>query len=316
MRVIFAGTPGFAVPALRALVHAGHAGHTVALVLTQPDRPAGRGMAAQPGSVKRAAMELGLPIYQPAGLKDAASQARLATAAPDLLIVAAYGLILPQAVLDIPRFGALNIHGSLLPRWRGAAPIQRAIEAGDPRTGVGIMQMEAGLDTGPVLLEASTPIEPADTTGTLHDRLADLGAQVLMQVLADFDRYRRAARPQVATGMTYAAKITKAEAALDWRRPGDALARKVRAFNPAPGAVARLAGVDLKIWDAAAIVSTHNGPVGQVLTVTESGVDVACGTDALRLASLQRAGGKRLTVREYLRGSPIEVGARFDLPPE
>ena len=312
MRVIFAGTPGFAVPALRALVHAGH---DVCLVLTQPDRAAGRGLVAQPSAVKRAALELGLAVFQPIALKDPIDQAQLANLRADVMVVVAYGLILPPAVLDIARYGALNIHASLLPRWRGAAPIQRAVEAGDLQTGVGIMQMEAGLDTGPVLLEVSTPISGNDTAASLHDQLSAIGAQAIVQVLGDLPHYRARARAQSPTGMSYAAKISKDQAQLDWRRDAATLARQVRAFNPAPGAMSRAAGVPIKIAAAEAVVGAHIHLPGQVLTSNKDTIIVACGIDALRLLSVQRAGGKRLTVAEFQRGAPLEVGAHFDLPP-
>ncbi|MEY2633043.1 MAG: hypothetical protein RIR00_1697, partial [Pseudomonadota bacterium] len=268
MKVIFAGTPDFAAAALRALAAAGH---EIPLVLTQPDRPAGRGMNLQASPVKKLALELGLPVFQPRTLRDAETQATLADIAADVMVVAAYGLILPQAVLDQPRFGCINIHASLLPRWRGAAPIHRAIEAGDAETGVCIMQMEAGLDTGPVLARAATPITPDDTCGLLHDRLAALGAGLIAETLP---RLPLPAETQPEAGVTYAHKIDKAEAQLDWRRPAVELERQIRTFNPFPGAQASLAGVGIKLWQASALAD--QGEPGEVLAVERDALIVAC----------------------------------------
>ncbi len=303
MRIVFAGTPEFAAVALRALLAAGHA---VPLVLTQPDRPAGRGMALQPSAVKRVASEAGIAVFQPATLKDAGAQARLCEVAADVMVVAAYGLILPQAVLDLPRFGCLNIHASLLPRWRGAAPIQRAILAGDEETGVCIMQMEAGLDTGPVLLAGRTPIRDDDTAASLHDRLAVLGGELIVDALG---RLPLPAVAQPATGVTYAAKLEKSEAPLDWTQSAEQLARRVRAFNPFPGATAQLDGAPLKIWQAAAVPG--QGEPGVVLAVERDALVVACGSGALRLGELQKAGGRRLGVAQFLAGTPLRPGQRF-----
>lgn len=303
MRIVFAGTPEFAAVALRALLAAGHA---VPLVLTQPDRPAGRGMALQPSAVKRVASEAGIAVFQPATLKDAGAQARLCEVAADVMVVAAYGLILPQAVLDLPRFGCLNIHASLLPRWRGAAPIQRAILAGDEETGVCIMQMEAGLDTGPVLLAGRTPIRDDDTAASLHDRLAVLGDELIVDALG---RLPLPAVAQPATGVTYAAKLEKSEAPLDWTQSAEQLARRVRAFNPFPGATAQLDGAPLKIWQAAAVPG--QGEPGVVLAVERDALVVACGSGALRLGELQKAGGRRLGVAQFLAGTPLRPGQRF-----
>jgi len=312
MRVLFAGTPEFAVTALRA-VHT--AGHQIVLVLTQPDRLAGRGLSQSASPAKRAAEALGLPVFQPTTLKDPGVQERLRAAAPDVMVVAAYGLILPQAVLDIPRFGAINIHASLLPRWRGAAPIQRALLAGDVRTGISIMQMDAGLDTGPVLLVAETPIGPDDTAGTLHDRLAALGARLVVEALDEIAA--GTARPvrQPAEGATYAAKLDKAEARIDWRRSGADIARVVRAFDPAPGAVARFRGTELKIWRAApagAAPDAAGAPAGTVVAASDDGIVVACGDGAVVLTELQRAGGRRLRAAELRRGFAVAVGDRFE----
>lgn len=250
MRLIFAGTPEFASTALQAIIAAGH---EVALVLTQPDRAAGRGMAIHASPVKRLALAHGLAVQQPGSLKNAAVQEQIRAVAAEVMVVAAYGLILPQAVLDVPRLGCINIHASLLPRWRGAAPVQRALLAGDERTGVSIMQMDAGLDSGPVLLCESLPILADDTAGSLHDRLATLGSRLIVEALA---RLPLPARSQAQEGACYAAKIDKAEAMLDWRQPAAHLARRVRAFNPFPGAACLLAGQLLKIWRAEAVAAS------------------------------------------------------------
>ena len=306
MRLIFAGTPEFAASSLRAIIDAGH---RVALVLTQPDRPAGRGMALHASPVKQLALAAGIEIFQPLTLKDADAQARVRAVEADLMVVAAYGLILPQAVLDMPRLGCINIHASLLPRWRGAAPIQRAILAGDSETGVCIMQMEAGLDTGPVLLSAALPIAEEDTSATLHDKLAALGAQLIVDALG---RLPLPASPQPEDGVTYAAKIEKHEAALDWRQPASVLIRRVRAFIPFPGAISSLDGNPLKIWNAEVV--PEGGEPGVVLAADRHGIVVACGEGALRLTELQKAGGKRLPVQQFFAGTPVLAGSRFALP--
>jgi methionyl-tRNA formyltransferase len=308
MRLVFAGTPEFAVPALDALAGAGH---TLAAVLTRPDRPAGRGLAPAASPVKRAAERRRVPVLQPTTLKDEAVQARLAALAPDALVVVAYGLILPQAVLEIPRLGALNVHASLLPRWRGAAPIQRALLAGDRETGVCIMQMAAGLDTGPVLLSEAAPIAPDDTAGTLHDKLAPLGARLLVAALDGLARGTLRPTPQAAEGVSYAAKIEKQESRIDWTRPAVEIERRVRAFDPAPGAAARIRGAEVKIWRAA--VAAARGAPGDVVGVGPDGIVVACGEGALRLEVLQRAGGKRHAAAAFQRGFPIAAGDRFEL---
>ena len=306
MRLIFAGTPEFAALALQAIVAAGH---DVALVLTQPDRPAGRGMALQPSPVKKLALEKGIEIFQPLTLKDVGAQAKIAAVGAEVMVVAAYGLILPQAVLDLPRFGCLNIHASLLPRWRGAAPIQRALLAGDAETGVCIMQMEAGLDTGPVLLREAFTITPDDTSATLHDRLAALGARL---VVAALGKLPLPATPQVLEGVTYAQKIGKAEAVIDWSQSAAELDRHIRAFNPFPGAQAQFGGQTVKLWRATPVEGS--GEYGQILQVDRNRVVVACGSGALAVSELQKAGGKRLAVREFLAGHPLKAGDRFDLP--
>ena len=305
MKLIFAGTPEFAAQALAALIAAGH---QLALVLTQPDRPSGRGMALRPSPVKTLALEHGIEVFQPPTLRDAAAQARLQAVGADAMIVAAYGLILPQAVLDLPRFGCINIHASLLPRWRGAAPIQRAILAGDAESGVCIMQMEAGLDTGPVLLSAALPIAADETAGSLHDRLAELGAGLIVAAL---EKLPLAPTPQADCGVTYAAKIEKSEAMLDWNQSAQQLARQVRAFNPFPGALATLGQLSVKVWRASA--EAGEGSPGTILASDRAGILVACGEGALRLTELQKAGGKRLSAAEFLAGNGLEPGARFVL---
>jgi methionyl-tRNA formyltransferase len=307
LRLIFAGTPEFAATALRSLIAAGH---ELALVLTQPDRPAGRGMKLLPGPVKSLALERGIALRQPATLKDPAEQAVLRALSADLMVVAAYGLILPPAVLDIPRLGCLNIHASLLPRWRGAAPIQRALLAGDARTGITIMQMDAGLDTGDMLLAEAVPIAPDDTAATLHDKLAELGARCIVRALEQLARGTLPRRPQGEAGASYAPKISKQEAALDWTRDAAELARAVRAFDPFPGACAALCGEAIKIWRATPLADAGGGP-GDVLSAGREGIVVACGTGSLRLEVLQRPGGRRVTAAEFLAGHPLAPGARF-----
>lgn len=306
LRVAFAGTPEFAAQALAAILDAGF---TVPLVLSQPDRPAGRGLQLQASPVKQLALERGLSVHQPEKLRDPASHQALIDAA-DVLVVAAYGLILPQAVLDIPRLGCLNIHASLLPRWRGAAPIQRAIEAGDRETGIAIMRMEAGLDTGPTLLVERLPIAGDETAATLHDKLAALGGRLVVDALRRLAELKPT--PQLADGVTYAKKIEKAESALDWRRSAAELDRQVRAFNPFPGAAATLAGATVKVWQATPQIGSATP--GTVLRADERGIVVGCGAGLLCLTQLQKPGGKRLSAGEFLRGFALPAGSRFDLP--
>jgi methionyl-tRNA formyltransferase len=316
LRVAFAGTPEFAAQALQA-IHA--AGHAVPLVLTQPDRPAGRGMKLTPSPVKQVAQALGVPVAQPRSLRldgkfadeARAGQAALAGAAPDVLVVAAYGLILPEWVLALPRLGCLNIHGSVLPRWRGAAPIHRAIEAGDPETGITIMQMDAGLDTGPMLRIEREAIRADDTTGTLHDRLAALGARMIVASLADAARgaLRPVAQPEA--GVTYAHKIDKAEAAIDWSQPAAAIERRVRAFDPFPGANFQCEGESVKLWRADVVDAAGTVAPGTVLEADAGRVVVACGERALALREVQRPGGKRQPVEAWLQGRPLAAGARL-----
>ncbi|MBP8278671.1 MAG: methionyl-tRNA formyltransferase [Propionivibrio sp.] len=306
MKIVFAGTPDFAALSLNALLAAGH---DIALVLTQPDRPSGRGMVLRSSPVKIAAEASGIDVFQPLTLKDPATQERVRAVQADAMIVAAYGLILPQAVLDMPRFGCINIHASLLPRWRGAAPIQRAIEAGDTESGVCIMQMEAGLDTGPVLLSGHVPIAADETAGTLHDKLADMGARLIVETLAKLP-IDAVVQPEI--GVTYAAKIEKAEAQIDWRRPAREIERQIRAFNPFPGAAGTLDGAAIKVWRSELVAAA--APPGTVVSVERSGIVVACGDGGLCLTELQKAGGKRLPVAQFLAGNPIAPGKTFALP--
>ena len=309
LRVAFAGTPEFAAQALDSILKAGYA---VPLVLTQPDRPAGRGMKLSPSAVKQLALAHGIKVDQPEKLRTDAQRARLADCAPDVLVVAAYGLILPKAVLELPRLGCINIHASLLPRWRGAAPIHRAIEAGDAETGITIMQMDEGLDTGAMLLKRSTPILPADTTASLHDRLAALGGECIVEALAALQRSELVATPQPAEGVTYAAKIGRAEASIDWTRPAADIERAMRAFDPFPGAAASLRDTVVKCWSGKVVPGS--GAPGSVLAVDDEGITIACGRDALRCTVLQRPGSKRLPAGEFVRGFPVSIGERFTTP--
>ncbi len=306
MRIVFAGTPEFAVASLGAATR--H--HEVVAVYTQPDRPAGRCRGLMPSPVKLDAIARGIPVFQPESLKTPEAQRQLRDLQPDLMIVVAYGLILPRAVLAIPTHGCWNVHASLLPRWRGAAPIQRAIEAGDSETGVCLMQMEAGLDTGPVLLHQSTPISDTDTGGLLHDRLAEMGARVLSDGLG---LLRAGLKPvpqvQPQAGVTYAHKLDKAEARLDWNQDAAALARRVRAFNPWPVAEAALAGERVRIHGAVPIDDNRGKAPGAVIGASRDGIDIACAQGALRLRVVQREGGKAITAADYL-------NARRDLPVE
>lgn len=313
LRLGFAGTPGFAVPALDALHRTPH---RLAAVFTKPDLPAGRGRHMHSSPVKTRALELGLDIHQPASFKDAAALETLAALRLDALVVVAYGLILPQGALDAPRLGCLNIHASLLPRWRGAAPIQRALLAGDRITGVSIMRMEAGLDTGPVLATRAIPIDPVETAGTLHDRLARLGAELIGPTLDELAAGRAVETPQDAAGVTYAQKVGKSEALIDWREDAAGVLRRVRAFNPTPVAETRWTGRQLRIWEALAAPERPDLPAagpGTVLSASADGIDVACGRGALRITRLQLAGRKALAAAEFLRAHALG-GARFEGP--
>ncbi|MBT9502198.1 MAG: methionyl-tRNA formyltransferase [Burkholderiaceae bacterium] len=307
-KLIFAGTPEFAAVALARLYAAGF---EIALVLTQPDRPAGRGLKLLPSAVKQFALDHGIPVAQPRSLRldgkylDDAQAARqaLLDAGADVMVVAAYGLILPQWVLDLPPRGCLNIHGSLLPRWRGAAPIHRAIEAGDGETGITIMQMDAGLDTGAMLLKEAVVIRPDDSTASLHDRLADLGGRLIVEALQTSELQPT---PQPAEGVTYAHKIEKAESAIDWALPARQIERRLRAFDPFPGASTVIEGEVIKVWRAELV--DQAGPAGTVLALDDTGPVVACGEQALRLTELQRPGGKRQPARAFLQAKPLAPG--------
>ncbi len=303
MRVIFAGTPEFAAAALKTLIAAGH---DIPLVLTQPDRPAGRGMKPRMSPVKEVALAHGLAVAQPDNLKTDEARRPIAEADADVMVVAAYGLILPQAVLDMPRLGCVNIHASLLPRWRGAAPIHRAIEAGDTETGITLMRMDAGLDTGAMLSRAAVPILGTDTTGSLHDRLAELGAAEIVALLPRLAAGQVSATPQDNSLATYAAKIGKEESRLDWSLPAAVLDRRIRAFNPFPGATALWRGEPLKLWRARPVAG--RGQPGAVLEVDKGDFTVACGENALAIQEVQKAGGKRQPVAAFLAGNPLAPG--------
>ena len=305
LRIVFAGTPAFAVPCLRAAAARGE----VVGVYTQPDRPAGRGRQLAPSPVKVEALARQIPVFQPENFKSEAARDQLRALEPDLMVVVAYGLILPQSVLDIPAQGCWNVHASLLPRWRGAAPIQRAIQAGDTESGVCLMKMEKGLDTGPVLLSLSTPISDDDTGGSLHDRLSGLGAEVLSDGLKLLRAgMRPVPQPQPAEGVTYARKLDKSEARLDWTRPAAELANTVRAFNPWPIAEAQLAGERLRIHAARALPGATGKPPGTVVAASRDGIDVACGDGLLRLTVVQRDGGRALPAADYLNARPALAG--------
>lgn len=318
MRLVFAGTPEFARVALEAL-HA--AGHEVVLVLTQPDRPAGRGMKLQASAVKQYALDHNMPVAQPRSLRldgkypdDArAAFAMIEAAQAQAMVVAAYGLILPQWVLDAPKRGCFNIHASLLPRWRGAAPIHRAIEAGDAQTGVTIMQMDAGLDTGDMLMAHELPIVASDTSSSLHDRLAVLGARLMVLALEQAAAGRLKPVKQPAQGVSYAHKIEKTEAPIDWLQPATQIAQRIRAFNPFPGASARVNGETIKIWVAVVgqDVPTSGVECGTILAASNDGIDVAANNSVVTLTELQRPGGKRLGAGDFLRGFALQPGMVF-----
>lgn len=307
LRVVFAGTPEFSVPTLEALLEAGH---DVVAVYTQPDRPAGRGRQLRPSPVKQCAVAHELPVHQPLKLRDETAQLVLAGHAADVMVVVAYGLILPPAVLAMPRLGCINVHASLLPRWRGAAPIQRAVLAGDRETGVTIMQMERGLDTGPMLAREALPIGPTDTAGDLHDGLASLGARLLVTTLARLVDGALTPEVQQEALATYAEKLSKAEARLDWRQPAHELDRQVRALNPWPVAEARLDGAPLRIWRATPLPDRAGSP-GQVLEAGPDGIDVACGTGVLRLLQVQPPGKRAMDAADFANGRAL-TGLQLD----
>jgi methionyl-tRNA formyltransferase len=307
LKIIFAGTPPFAAHALETLL----ANQVeVVAVLTQPDRPAGRGLQMVPSPVKQIALQYGIPVLQPQTLKSAEAQQQLANIPADVMVVAAYGLILPSAVLTMPRFGCLNIHASLLPRWRGAAPIQRAILAGDTETGVTIMQMDEGLDTGAVLLKKSCPISPLDTAHSLHDKLANLGAEAIIETLGELQQGKLVSQLQDPALATYAQKINKTEAKLDWNKSAMELEREVRAYNPVPVAFTSLNGTTLKVWQASTSDESGDEP-GVVMEVNKHGIRVACAQGSLNLEVLQRPSGKALPVSQFIQGFMIKAGDRF-----
>ncbi len=316
LRVIFAGTPVFAAMHLEGLINSEH---QLLAVYTQPDRPAGRGRKLQASPVKQLAEQAGLSVYQPTSLKDEATQLQLSALGADVMVVVAYGLILPQAVLDAPRFGCINVHASLLPRWRGAAPIQRAIEAGDTTTGITIMQMDAGLDTGAMLASVSCPIGPRTSAADLHDELARLGPPLLQQVLADIEGSRNLGHAQDDEQANYAHKILKAEAQIDWDSSAIVLERKIRAFNPFPVCYSKLGGERVRVWQARALPSgvTREAP-GTILRACEDGIVVSCGEGELALETLQLEGGIKLAARQIFNAHQAQfaVGRRFDLPTE
>jgi methionyl-tRNA formyltransferase len=309
MRVGFAGTPDFAATALGAILAAGY---EVPVVLTQPDRPKGRGLKSDPSPVKRLAVEHGVPVLQPATLRSAEAQGALFAVPLDVLVVAAYGLILPLTVLAWPRHGCLNIHASKLPRWRGAAPIQRAIAAGDTLTGITIMQMDAGLDTGPMVEWVDVAIAPRETAGTLHDKLASAGSAAIVAVLARLARDKRlASTPQPTTGVTHAGKIDRAEAAIDWSNPAEVVDRQIRAFDPAPGAVTTFEGNGVKVWRAGWAAGTRGAPPGTVLALTKEGIVVACGHGELRIEEMQPASSRRMCASAFAAGHGVVPGKLF-----
>lgn len=308
MKIIFAGTPVFAASALEALVVAGH---EIALVLTQPDRPAGRGMKTVASAVKLLALEHEIALLQPPTLKSQELHSKLVAFDADVMVVAAYGLILPASVLNIPRYGCLNIHASLLPRWRGAAPIQRAILAGDQETGITIMQMDTGLDTGAMLFKARLAIESSDTTQTLHDKLSKLGAHSIVTALTLLQQGKLVASVQDETLACYAPKIQKAEAAIDWQQDANQIDRLIRAFNPSPGAYTQIQGNLLKIWQGK-VAKSEPGKPGEIIAIRRDGIIVTCGNGAIILETLQKPGGKKLSAAEFLAGYPLQPGDCFD----
>ena len=307
MRILFAGTPDFAVPSLKALAAAGH---DIPAVLTQPDRPAGRGRRTVAGPVKDCARTLGIEVLQPESLISPSILADIQRLGPRVMVVVAYGLLLKREVLDIPEHGCINVHASLLPRWRGAAPIQRAIEAGDRETGISIMQMDEGLDTGPVLARRATPISSRDTAGSLHDRLAVIGAELLVETLKEIERGTTGAVPQDRSLATYARKITSDDARVDWRRPAGHIERQIRAMDPWPVARTVHGGRTIRLWQAD-VVRDGRAAAGEVVRSGPDGIDIACGEGVLRVKALQREGGKRMGVAEFLNGYRIDAGEYF-----
>ncbi|MBE9515389.1 MAG: methionyl-tRNA formyltransferase [Proteobacteria bacterium] len=315
MRIVFAGTPDFSVPPLRALIEAGH---EVIAVYSQPDRPAGRGRKLKPSPVKQLALEQGLPVYQPDSLKTPEAGQVLRELAPDIMVVVAYGLILPETILAIPKHGCLNIHASLLPRWRGAAPIQRAIEAGDAETGVTIMQMDAGLDTGDMLLAQRCTITDADSAQSLHDKLSSLGADAIVEALDKLQNGQLQPQKQNDAESTYAAKLSKAEATIDWSQSALNIQRKIRALNPWPVAVSHWQGKRLRLWNAAVVADNKNSDVqadtitGTIICTDATGIEVQTGEGSLLLTELQAEGGKALAAKDFLNGNPMSPGQTLE----
>ena len=307
MRVIFAGTPDFAASALAALIEAGH---EILVVLTQPDRPKGRGMKLTPSPVKTLALQHELPVWQPENLKDVAIQQQLRDLQADVMVVAAYGLLLPAVVLDIPQYGCLNIHASLLPRWRGAAPIQRAIEAGDAESGVCIMQMDVGLDTGDVLLSRSTPITEATTAAQLHDDLAVIGAQAIVEALAELPELT--AIPQPEAGVTYAQKLSKADAEIDWALGAKQIHAKIRALNPVPGAWSSLNEQVIKIWASKVLEQSSDAAIGSIVAADKQGIAVQTGAGVILITELQASGSKRMAAAAFVAGHADLMGQQFE----
>jgi len=305
MRIIFAGTPEFAAEALKALLTTEH---EVCAVYTQPDRPSGRGRKLTPSPVKQLALEHNIPVEQPLNFKEDESKQILKQYNADLMIVVAYGLLLPQSVLDTPKLGCINIHASLLPRWRGAAPIQRAILAGDTETGVCIMQMEAGLDTGPVLFRSSCPIHHDDTAQVLHDRLAALGSGALLKTLPNVEALQAKAEEQDDSQSNYASKLQKSEATIDWQHSAESISRKIHAFNPWPIAQTEWQSKTFRIWDAQALPQEHNNNAGDIIAVSKQGIDVATGDGILRITSVQLPGKRAMAVSDFLNSNTIEIG--------
>ena len=308
MKIIFAGTPVFAANSLKALIAAGH---EVVLTLTQPDRPAGRGMKTVASAVKFLALDYGIPLLQPTTLKSQTHSTKLMALEADIMVVAAYGLMLPATVLNIPRYGCFNIHASLLPRWRGAAPIQRAILSGDQETGITIMQMDTGLDTGAMLFKARLAIESNDTTQTLHDKLSKLGAQSIVKALTLLQQQKLVATTQDEALACYAPKINKPDAAIDWQQDAEQISRLVRAYNPSPGAYTQIQGSVLKIWQGK-VAMGESGRPGEIIAIRRGGIIVACGKNAIMLETLQKPGGRKLNATEFLAGHPLQPGDFFN----
>ena len=308
MRIIFAGTPDFAAHILSALLTTEH---NICAVYTQPDRPSGRGKKVTASPVKQLALKHNIPVEQPLNFKQQSAIATLADYQADLMIVVAYGLLLPQNVLDTPKLGCINVHASLLPKWRGAAPIQRAIQAGDTETGICIMQMEAGLDTGPVIARSTCHIDDTDTAQQLHDRLAELGANTLLKTLSDLINLQQQAAPQDDAASSYAKKLLKAEAEIDWHQPAQRVLRQINAFNPWPIAQTQWQQTTLRIWQAEHLDTNHNDTPGKVINVSKQGIDISCGENAIRITQLQAPGKRAMATQDFLNANPITIGQQL-----